>query len=229
LSFNIKLEAGAISPRKEAGIIIDQSLGGSQFIVNTDSHEIVVFGGFQPFFSFNNTFGISYNAGDLINMRMVYTGKTATDPGKFQYIVVKDGTTYSSPVIASGAGEMGIPPNTSLLVYLQGKAASEADFARATFTNFVFGTGVAGVQGDYNGNGVVDAADYVLWRNGGPLINEGDTPGTVNDADYTFWRSRFGATSGAGSGLGAGAVPEPATFLLGFVAVIACLSKTRRR
>ena len=26
-----------------------------------------------------------------------------------------------------------------------------------------------GVTGDYNGNGTVDAADYVLWRNGGPL------------------------------------------------------------
>ena len=26
-----------------------------------------------------------------------------------------------------------------------------------------------GVAGDYNGNGVVDGADYVLWRKGGPL------------------------------------------------------------
>src|SRR3954468_9066969 len=40
-------------------------------------------------------------------------------------------------------------------------------------------TGLApvSVQGDYNNNGVVDAADYVLWRNGGPLQNEVDTPG----------------------------------------------------
>ncbi len=51
--------------------------------------------------------------------------------------------------------------------------------------------GSAGLTGDYNGNGEVDAADYVLWRNGGPLQNEGDTPGTVNDADYTVWRANF--------------------------------------
>ena len=38
-------------------------------------------------------------------------------------------------------------------------------------------TGPAGVQGDYNNNGTVDAADYVLWRRGGPLQNEGVTPG----------------------------------------------------
>ncbi len=69
-----------------------------------------------------------------------------------------------------------------------------------------------GVAGDYNGNGVVDAADYVLWRNGGPLQNEIDTPGTVNAADYTAWRARFGATSGAG--LGAAQVPEPGCLAL---------------
>ena len=54
-----------------------------------------------------------------------------------------------------------------------------------------------GVPGDYNGNGKVDAADYVRWRNGGPLQNEVDAPGTVNGADYTAWRARFGNTSGA--------------------------------
>ena len=57
-----------------------------------------------------------------------------------------------------------------------------------------------GVPGDYNANGTVDAADYVLWRNGGPLVNEVDTPGVVNAADYTAWRTRFGNS-------GSGAVP----------------------
>jgi hypothetical protein len=72
---------------------------------------------------------------------------------------------------------------------------------------------VAGVPGDYNNNGTVDAADYVLWRNGGPLANEVDTPGTVNAADYTAWRARFGNSSGSGNAFGA-AVPEPAGVLL---------------
>jgi hypothetical protein len=71
-----------------------------------------------------------------------------------------------------------------------------------------------GVQGDYNGNGVVDAADYVLWRNGGPLQNEVDAPGTVNANDYTEWKARFGKSSGAGSSLSGGAVPEPQTLIL---------------
>ena len=68
------------------------------------------------------------------------------------------------------------------------------------------------LEGDYNNNGSVDAADYVLWRKGGPLQNEVDTPGTVNAADYTEWRARFG-NPGVGSGL-ASAVPEPGSCAL---------------
>jgi hypothetical protein len=91
-------------------------------------------------------------------------------------------------------------------------------------------TSVVGVQGDYNGNGVVDMADYVLWRNGGPLQNEVNSPGVVDASDYTYWRSRFGATSGSGSGLGESAVPEPASILL-VAALGGCLltSRSHRR
>jgi hypothetical protein len=88
-----------------------------------------------------------------------------------------------------------------------------------------------GVPGDYNGNGVVDSADYVLWRNGGPLANEVDAPGTINAADYTAWRARLGNT-GSGAGLDGGAVPEPGTFVylvgLGMVGA-ACLARPRRK
>jgi hypothetical protein len=75
------------------------------------------------------------------------------------------------------------------------------------------------VPGDYNQNGTVDAADYVVWRrNLGmafQLPNEvaETTPGMVTDEDYAAWRTRFGGTSGNGSALGA-AVPEPGTMLL---------------
>jgi Bacterial pre-peptidase C-terminal domain len=57
--------------------------------------------------------------------------------------------------------------------------------------------------GDYNHNGVVDAADYTVWRdtlgsatdlraNG---ENNGSSAGLVDQADYTYWRAYFGATS----------------------------------
>jgi hypothetical protein len=79
----------------------------------------------------------------------------------------------------------------------------------------------AGVAGDYNGNGVVDAADYVVWRNNlgtsFTLPNEvpGVTPGNVTSDDYNAWRARFGKTASSGtSALVAGAVPEPSSLML---------------
>jgi hypothetical protein len=87
-------------------------------------------------------------------------------------------------------------------------------------------SGPGGVAGDYNGNGVVDAADYVLWRNNGPLQNEGVTPGSVTAEDYAFWRSRFGAASGSGAGVSA-AVPEPGVIWL--PALLATTGLFRRR
>jgi T5SS/PEP-CTERM-associated repeat protein len=94
---------------------------------------------------------------------------------------------------------------------------------RATFL------GSAGVQGDYNNNGVVDMADYVLWKNGGPMQND-PTPG-VQPADYTFWKAHFGAHAGSGSALGSGAaVPEPSVGLLFAIgAVLGGIGRSKRQ
>jgi hypothetical protein len=85
-----------------------------------------------------------------------------------------------------------------------------------------------GIPGDYNGNGVVDAADEVLWRKGGTLAND-FTPGN-QASDYDFWRSRFGATTnpGSGSGLKTSAVPEPSTMVL-TGCLVSLLTLGRRR
>jgi len=92
-------------------------------------------------------------------------------------------------------------------------------------------TGPGGVAGDYNGNGTVDAADYVLWRNGGPLQNEIATPGTVTQEDYDSWRARFGSTSGSGAGAGvnAGQVPEPAAAVLMLIGLVAAFTRRGSR
>ncbi len=76
----------------------------------------------------------------------------------------------------------------------------------------------ADLPGDYNFNGTVDAADYVVWRknvgSADSLPND-DTDGVHSD-DYTRWRLNFGKTTATGSALSATrplAVPEPATVL----------------
>ena len=50
--------------------------------------------------------------------------------------------------------------------------------------------------GDYNNNGVVDAADYVVWRDtlgsSTSFQADGNRTGSVTSADYDYWRARFG-------------------------------------
>jgi Planctomycete extracellular len=54
------------------------------------------------------------------------------------------------------------------------------------------------VTGDYNGNSVVDAADYVVWRKSAGLTGtqpaDGNGDLVVNDLDYGIWRQHFGET-----------------------------------
>jgi hypothetical protein len=83
-----------------------------------------------------------------------------------------------------------------------------------------------GTPGDYNNNGTVDAADYVLWRNGGPLQNDPTTG--VQPEDYTTWRTNFGRTGAGGSALGASAVPEPTAAALVLVIAVAASCMRRR-
>jgi hypothetical protein len=76
------------------------------------------------------------------------------------------------------------------------------------------------LPGDFNGDTVVDAADYTVWRDNlgasdeSSLNGNGDGLGGVDALDYAYWKSNFG-NSGSGAGAFAGgAVPEPATWLL---------------
>jgi hypothetical protein len=94
-------------------------------------------------------------------------------------------------------------------------------------SQFLFAPASTVLAGDYNNNGTVDAADYVLWRKGGPLANETVTPGTVTPEDYTVWRSNFG-NSGAGLGTST-AIPEPITWSLLLIALSAlAVSRVRQ-
>jgi len=88
--------------------------------------------------------------------------------------------------------------------------------------------------GDYNGNQVVDAADYSVWRDTlGKTVTkgaeaDGNGDGTINDADFTFWKNHFGTVlPGAGGGGLAAAAPEPATLIL-LAAGVAALVGTGR-
>jgi hypothetical protein len=80
---------------------------------------------------------------------------------------------------------------------------------------------VATINADYNRDGVIDAADYVVWRK-----NDGNNPD-----GYNTWRANFGNTAGSGAAAAdsraPSAVPEPSSLVL-CVLLAALIARTIR-
>jgi hypothetical protein len=91
---------------------------------------------------------------------------------------------------------------------------------------------LAGPSGDYNNNGVVDAADYVAWRdrlNQSITLPNDPTPGSVTNSDYTAWRTNFSRAQGSGTAAALAGVPEPASAAMVLASSIAALFARRQR
>ncbi len=129
-------------------------------------------------------------------------------PGNESYVVKVNDT----PITWLQDGEMSHPwvpdaPGVNVLSFLsdasaftQGAGASNVYLDNIVVINYDLPP--AGLEGDFNNDGKVDAADYVVWR-------KGFLGGTFGEEDYAAWRSNFGAT--LGSGTTAAQVPEAAT------------------
>jgi hypothetical protein len=89
----------------------------------------------------------------------------------------------------------------------------------------------AGLPGDFDNNGKVDAGDYAIWRkNNGTsnaLANDNGLGVPIGSSHYNLWRVNFGKPPGAGSGLDGAAVPEPSSVAL--IVLSVCCAQLRRR
>ena len=86
--------------------------------------------------------------------------------------------------------------------------------------------------GDYNDDGLVDAADYTVWRDhfgeSVRLPNETASIGTVTSADYAVWKGNFGAVKMEGGIGGSSSVPEPGSGILSTLGLAGALIAPRR-
>lgn len=148
------------------------------------------------------------------------------------YLLGSSSVADSSPIDLGAAYNVGV--GTQDLVFRYGKLSS----------------GAVEAVGDYNSNGIVDAADYTVWRDtlgqtaGEPGAGaDGSGNGIIDAADYEVWKSNFGNAAGpsgpstlvtgfvryVGAGASASnAVPEPSSIVLVGFGLLGCSVGTRR-
>lgn len=96
------------------------------------------------------------------------------------------------------------------------------------------------VPGDYDNDGVVDAADYIVWRGtlnqtGTHLAADGNANGVVDGGDYNEWRNHFGQSSSDNSAATAvdqipAEVPEPSSCAILVIGIfVAVVTRQKRR
>ncbi len=94
-------------------------------------------------------------------------------------------------------------------------------------TSLLYTTGVlsvvASLQGDFNSDGTVDAADYTAWRDG--------LGTTYTQADYDVWKLNFGQSAGGGSAGNArfSTVSEAGAISTLLISALVLQSQVRRR
>jgi hypothetical protein len=195
--------------------------------------------------------GLVYHA-DFDQMLGAVTKLNANDPSRDQLGELTQAVLHKLHLALDQDNNPNTPPHIfdSFLGLLN---ASRADtrFGEGTLGEMYISSKVNGtiylvtssvpLPGDYNHNGVVDAADYLVWRKswnqtGYQLAADGDGNGVVNMLDYTIWRSHFGQVwlgSGSGSSVGETVgIPEPGTawmLLIGLATISVSIRRLPRR
>ena len=133
--------------------------------------------------------------------------------------------------IGQGAGATGFTPPLGAGAYsfwIQQASGANTSYQ---FDFVVNALAVPGLTGDYNDDDVVDAADYVVWRDslGGTTLPNRDPQnmGAINEDDYNSWRANFGRSPGGAAAVAA--APEPTSLLLAVGVAIGALLRTRSR
>lgn len=149
---------------------------------------------------------------------------TLDSTGFHDYEMVYDPDTQTVDVFANGAlliddmlaatRQTTSPLNRILWGSNAGAGVGEANFS---YVEFIIGEDSGGLVGDHNGDGVVNAADYVFGRD------------QLSGNFYNAFYQNFGRNDNSGAAL-ADAVPEPSTLALISAALFAtCISRARRK
>jgi alpha-tubulin suppressor-like RCC1 family protein len=226
--------AGSFTRTTVATPILTTNLGGrkiTQVAAGGDLSLLLAEDGSVFSFGQNDTGQLGLGTED--NHVSVATPINTTNLGSLKITQIAAGHSYSlilaenGNVFAFGANhnhELGVVGPQQLLV---ATPIDTTNLGGRTVTQISAGDQhsllIAELPGDFNHDGIVDAADYVVWRKG-----IGIAPTQEN---YNLWRSNFGRTAGSVAGAEStnGAVPEPATMSLLSLATLSTCAWLRRK
>jgi hypothetical protein len=133
-------------------------------------------------------------------------------------VLAPNGTTLIGSANLSGAGQAEVLSNLQLTSPGTYFARITGSTANVQLYQLQLSAAVLVIplEGDYNHDNAVDAADYAMWRHmngqsGTGLAADGNGDGTVNSLDYDLWKSQFGATQSAATSLTADSIVVPET------------------
>ncbi len=232
-SVNFHVPSGTVNGSDGAGfstLINNAALGGRQ-----------IFAAQQALPTSASEQGIFYGVGTQNNAApsslLTYppgtntTGPTITSLDAPQNLPWASGHLSTAFEVASGTFSAGSVPAIDLnsplnqaltLISTPFSSSDVGDIAEATISLAAFTTnlGITIQQGDFNGDDIVDAADYTAWRDTlGLAVFPGTNAdasgnGLIDQADYDIWAANYGASSPSSSLANASAVPEPGGSIL---------------
>jgi hypothetical protein len=175
-----------------------------------DSAGYRVFRVFRNFFT--TRFPTDHTMDSNVNTDDFHTFRVAREPNSVDWLVWRDGIPvgYIIDSDQGAGGEEFLQVGDGSTINIGGPTV-ELDYVRFDNTG-AFSPISPLLLGDYNDDGVVDAADYTVWRDGAELFND-ETPGNQPE-DYNVWKAHFGESRDAGAGSVAGVVPEPSSLCL---------------
>ncbi len=166
-----------------------------------------------------------------------YDGSTHAVEGTFatdQWINVDVTADFGANTFSATAGDVNFGGNMngaenfqSLLFYTQLSSPGPATYFYDNVLISLIDSSL--LTGDYNDDGLVDAADYVIWRmNAGTnnTLPNNLLPGPIGQDHFNQWKANFGAQAGGGA---ATSVPEPTSLAVSLLAIVLSCAFYRNR
>ena len=158
---------------------------------------------------------------DGVNVRLI----TASGSQRWQSeLLAPQTTSFTAP-----AGDLQVGVDYVYMISLVDVEGGYVENLSSAFSTPFFYT----VPGDYSGDGTVGPEDYDLWKSNFGSADfphaDGNRNGIVDAADYTVWRDHMGEKLSAGVGSGAAlpsaaplspAIPEPGAIFLATMALV---------